>query len=161
LAAGALLLAALNFLTLLVAGHPWSITWGFTLWGAKLATVFGWDPTTSAFWSGGFQQRAIEASVFADVTSVMNIGIILGALCAAALAGRFRPGPTGGIGPLLAAVVGGIAMGYGARIGFGCNIGAFFSGIASTSLHGWIWIAAAMPGCAVGIKLRSVFNLPN
>ena len=30
-------------------------------------------------------------------------------------------------------------MGYGARIAFGCNIGAYFGGIASFSLHGWLW----------------------
>jgi uncharacterized membrane protein YedE/YeeE len=34
------------------------------------------------------------------------------------------------------AVVGGLLLGYGARIAFGCNIGAYFSGIAFTSLHG-------------------------
>ena len=50
-------------------------------------------------------------------------------------------------------------MGYGARIAFGCNIGAFFSGIASTSLHGWLWIAAALPGSWAGLKLRPLFGL--
>jgi uncharacterized protein len=40
-------LAALNWLTLLVAGHPWSVTWGFTLWGAKAAAASGWDATSS------------------------------------------------------------------------------------------------------------------
>lgn len=44
-------------------------------------------------------------------------------------------------------------MGYGARIAYGCNVGAFFSGIASTSLHGWLWIAAALPGSWVGLQL--------
>ena len=34
---GALALALLNIATLLVAGHPWSITFGFSLWGAKAA----------------------------------------------------------------------------------------------------------------------------
>ena len=37
-------------------------------------------------------------------------------------------------------------MGYGARLAFGCNIGALFSGIASGSLHGWLWMAAALAG---------------
>jgi hypothetical protein len=161
LAAGALLLALLNFSTLLLAGHPWSITWGFTLWGAKAAILLGWDPASSAFWSGGFQQAALENSITHDVTSVMNIGIMLGSLCAATLAGRFKPVAISAAGPLVAAVIGGLAMGYGARIAFGCNIGAFFSGIASTSLHGWLWIALALPGCWLGVKLRPLFGLPN
>ena len=37
LAAGAMLLALGNAATLLVDGHPWAITWGFTVWGAKAA----------------------------------------------------------------------------------------------------------------------------
>ncbi len=52
-------------------------------------------------------------------------------------------------------------MGYGARIAFGCNIGAFFSGVASTSLHGWLWIAAALPGTWIGVKLRPAFGMAN
>jgi hypothetical protein len=50
-------------------------------------------------------------------------------------------------------------MGYGARLSFGCNIGALFSGIASGSLHGWVWFAAAFAGSFVGIALRPIFGL--
>jgi hypothetical protein len=35
-------------------------------------------------------------------------------------------------------------MGHGVRIALGCDIGAFISGAASTSRHGWLWIAAAL-----------------
>jgi hypothetical protein len=52
-------------------------------------------------------------------------------------------------------------MGYGARIAYGCNIGAFFSGVASTSLHGWAWIIAALGGNAMGVRLRPWFGLRN
>ena len=44
------LLALLNWATLLVAGHAWSITWAFTLWGAKAASL--WDGTLRAVFSG-------------------------------------------------------------------------------------------------------------
>lgn len=50
--------------------------------------------------------------------------------------------------------------GYGARFAWGCNIGAFFSGVASGSLHGWLWIAAALAGNQAGIRLRPWFSLP-
>jgi hypothetical protein len=62
---------------------------------------------------------------------------------------------------LLAAVLGGLLMGYGARLAFGCNIGAFFSGVASFSLHGWLWIACALPGTWLGVRLRPLFGLAN
>ena len=152
----AFMLVILNFATLLIAGHPWSVTWGFTLWAAKVAVALGWDPATSPFWSGGFQAVALARPVLSDTTSVMNIGIMLGALAAASLAGKVRPNPRIGIAPLVTAVLGGLMLGYGARLAYGCNIGAFFSGVASTSLHGWVWIAAAIPGNIVGLRLKSM-----
>lgn len=159
--AGAALLAVLNLAVLVVAGHHWSITWGFTLWGAKGAQLAGWDPAGSAFWSAAFQRQALAGSVLTDITSLMNIGILIGALGGAAITGRFAPYARFTLRPLAAAVIGGLLMGYGARIAFGCNIGAFFSGVASTSLHGWLWIAAALPGNILGVRLRPWFGLEN
>lgn len=155
----ALLLALLNWATLLVAGHAWSITWAFSLWAAKTAVLFGWDPASSGFWSGGFQQAALARSVLSDTTSIMNIAILLGAMLAAALAGSYYKPLPRGHRPLLAAILAGLLMGYGARLSYGCNIGAFFSGIASTSLHGWLWIACALPGNWLGIALRRPFRM--
>ncbi len=153
------LLALLNWATLLVAGHAWSITWAFSLWAAKGAVLLGWDATTSGFWSGAFQQGALGRSILWDNTSVMNIGIMLGAFTAASLAGKF--GRRVPLPPLsiVAAAAGGLMMGYGARLSYGCNIGAFFSGVASASLHGWVWIACAIPGNVAGIRLRRLFRL--
>lgn len=157
----ALLLAFFNWLTLLIAGHPWSVTWAFALWSAKAAVFMGWDPATSGFWTGGFQERALNRSVFMDVTSVMNFGIMLGALMAAPLAGKVAPAVRIPVRSLLAAIIGGLLLGYGARLGYGCNIGAFFSGTASTSLHGWVWIICAVAGNIFGVKLRPYFRLQN
>ena len=56
-------------------------------------------------------------------------------------------------------VLGGLMLGYGARLAYGCNIGAFFSGVASTSLHGWVWILFAVIGNVVGVRLRPWFGL--
>ncbi len=158
---GAVLLAVLNFLVLIVAGHPWSITWAFALWGAKAAMALGWDPATAPFWDSGFQRQALQGSVIQDATSVTDVGIMLGALAAAGLTGRFALRLNMPLRSLAAAVIGGVTMGYGARIAYGCNIGAFFSGVASTSLHGWLWIAAALAGCWVGIRLRPRFGMEN
>jgi uncharacterized protein len=155
------LLALLNWLTLIVAGHAWSITWAFTLWSAKIAAGLGWDPATSAFWNSGFPARALSRSLWQDTTSIMNFGIVLGALGAAGLAGRFAPSANIPLRILLAAALGGLLMGYGARIAFGCNIGAFFSGAASTSLHGWVWIVFALAGTWLGVRLRPRFGLQN
>jgi len=89
---------------------------------------------------------------------VMDFGLVLGAFAAAGLAGSFRLRYRLSVREALTALLGGLAMGYGARIAYGCNIGAFFSGVASTSLHGWLWIAAALPGCWVGLSLLRRFS---
>jgi uncharacterized membrane protein YedE/YeeE len=114
---------------------------------------------TWTFWTWPAQARALESSVLADVTSVMDFGIILGAALAASLAGKFAPKAAIPLGSLMAAIVGGLLMGYGARLSFGCNIGALFSGIASGSLHGWLWFASAFVGSLAGTWARPLFGL--
>lgn len=158
---GAVALAVLNFATLGVAGHPWGITYGFTLWGAKAASALGIDLSAWEFWTWSYHRRALAGSVFDNSTSVMNMGILIGALLASGLAGRFAPVPPWKL-PLrsvMAALLGGLLMGYGARLAFGCNIGAYFGGVASASLHGWIWFVMAMAGSAVGTWVRPLFGL--
>lgn len=161
LVGGAVSLALLNSLTVVLAGRPWGVTRGFTLWAAKLAVLLGWNPDTSPLWSQGPLAASLQASLFADVTSVMNMGIVLGAALAAALAGRLSVRTPPAAAAWLAALLGGLMMGYGAWLAFGCNVGAYFSGIASTSLHGWLWIACALLGTAVGVRLRPWFGLPS
>lgn len=159
LAGAGLVLALLNIATELVAGHPWSITYGFGLWGAKIAGAVGVPVASWTFWTWPAQATALRAPVLADATSVMNFGIILGAGLAAALAGKFAPKAGLPFRSLAAAAIGGMLMGYGARLSFGCNIGALFSGIASGSLHAWLWFAAAFAGSALGVWLRPFFGL--
>src|SRR5690606_21067114 len=118
-----LVLALLNIATLLVAGHPWSITYGFGLWGAKIAQAAGVDVASWEFWTWPAQAQALNSSVLADTVSVMDFGLVLGAALAAAIAGKFAPKAKLPLGSLLAAIVGGVLMGYGARLSLGCNIG--------------------------------------
>jgi uncharacterized membrane protein YedE/YeeE len=159
LVAGAIGLAAVNIATLVIAGRPWGVTSAFALWGAKVLDAAGVGVAAWPYWSPPAQAAALEASVITDVTSVMNFGILLGALLASMLAGRFAPGWRVAGRSLAAAVIGGVLLGYGARAAYGCNIGAYFSGVASGSLHGWLWMVAAFGGNAVGTSLRPLFGM--
>jgi hypothetical protein len=156
---GVIGLALFGFITLLMAGYPWSITFAFGLWGAKIWSALGGDVANWAYWSSGYPAQALNQSVLADITSVMNFGIIFGAMLAAALAGKYAP--EGKIKPIriFTAVIGGLLLGYGARLAFGCNIGALLGGIASGSLHGWLWLVAAFTGGIVGVKIRVMLKL--
>ena len=158
-----LILAAGNVLTLAISGAPWSITFAFNVWGAKALEMAGVQMSQFEFWQWDYPAMALKDSVLTNIPSVMNFGLLLGAMLAAGLASRFNE--SSGTKPkgrqVLAAVVGGLLLGYGARLGFGCNVGALFSGIASASLHAWVWFASAFVGSWIGIQLRPWFRLPN
>ena len=154
-----LVIAVLCWLVFALSGHPWGVTFGFTLWGAKIAAALGVPVDSFVFWQWAGPRRALAHSVLADVSSLMDIGMILGAGAMAASAGGLRRQGWPGARQLVGAAIGGILMGIGARLGFGCNIGAFLAGIASGSLHGWIWFVAAMGGSWVGLRARPGFGL--
>jgi uncharacterized membrane protein YedE/YeeE len=44
-------------------------------------------------------------------------------------------------------------MGYGAGLGLGCTIGAFFSAIPSLALNGWVYAAALAVGAYIGVMI--------
>src|SRR5271170_4820344 len=159
LLAGAVALALGNFATLYLAGRPWGITSAFALWGSKIFAAAGVDVASWGYWHSAERAKQLQDSVFADITSVMDFGIILGALLASGLAGKFHPGWKVPARSLIAAVIGGLLLGYGARLAYGCNIGAYFSGIASSSVHGWLWLVAAFAGSVLGTYLRPWFGL--
>lgn len=154
---GAVALAVLNYATLALAGRPWGITSAFALWGAKVLDSLGVQVSSWVFWQAPANAKALASPVWQDVTTVMDLGIVLGALLAAGLAGRFAPSLKIPLPSLIAAVIGGLLLGYGSRLAYGCNIGAYFSGIASGSLHGWLWLIAAYMGNVIGVRLRPAF----
>ncbi len=156
---GAVGLALLSLATLLVAHHPWSITFAFGLWGTKLWAALGGDISSWSYWSHGYAATALGRSVLADATSIMDIGIILGAIAAAGLAGRFAPADSIRRRDILTAIAGGLLLGYGARLAFGCNIGGLLAGLVSGSLHGWLWLASGFTGSIIGVYLRQGFGL--
>lgn len=150
-------LIVVSVATILTLGRPWGITSGFALWGAKIASGVGLDVTAWPYWSGG-RARAIERSVFADATSVMNFALVAGAMAAAAAAARFAPLWRLTFRDVATAVIGGLMLGYGARLAYGCNIGAYLGGIVSGSLHGWLWGICAFAGSSIMALGRKRFG---
>jgi uncharacterized membrane protein YedE/YeeE len=156
---GAIVIGLLLIGVFAAGGHPWSVTFGFTVWGGKIATLLGLDLSHAEFWQWPGPKRALMDSVLGDTSSLTNLGMIFGAMAAAAGSRPFARASWPPASSLFAAAIGGLLMGWGARLGFGCNIGAFVGGVVSGSLHGWVWFAAALVGCGVGIKLRPAYGL--
>jgi uncharacterized protein len=158
---GAVVLGVLNAAVLYVSGQPWGVTSAFGLWGSKILGGLGVDVSHWAFWQVPANAKSLAGSVFADRVSVLDFGIMIGALVASAAGGAFVLHKRVPWRLALGSVLGGIAMGYGARLAGGCNIGAYFSGIASFSLHGWVWGVMALLGTFAGLRLRPLFGLTN
>jgi uncharacterized protein len=152
---GALAIAVLYGLHLIVAGQPWGIVYGLGLWGAKIATALGADLSTDLFWGYSPHAERIVEPLLWDTTSVTNIGLLYGALLASRWnAEAFKRKPWPGMTPLAVSIFAGLLMGYSSRLAYGCNVGAYLGGVASASLHGWVWFGLAFIGSIAGVKAR-------
>lgn len=156
----AALIAGLAVLNLLISGQSWGVVYGLGLWGAKLVQSTGVDVASGTFWSASANAERLHQSVLSDVTSLTNIGIIIGAFVVMQWRRALNQGQADEQVKLpqnslwLVMLLAGLVLGYSSRLAFGCNVGAYFSGIATGSVHGWVWFIAAFVGAGVGIRLR-------
>jgi uncharacterized membrane protein YedE/YeeE len=155
----AVALGLLGAANLVVGGQPWGIVYGLGLWGAKIVQACGIDLSHNAFWGLPAQQQQLHATLLADNTSITDLGMLLGALIVATWRGRVCPRMALPRRTWIASVLAGLLLGYSSRLAFGCNVGAYFSGIATSSLHGWIWFACAFAGSLLGVRLRARLSL--
>ncbi|PIG09967.1 hypothetical protein CLU84_2938 [Comamonas sp. 26] len=154
---GAVLLAVLATLNLIIAGQPWGVVYGFGLWAAKVANATGAiDLASNWFWSQPGNAARLHETVLLDVTSITNIGILGGALWIAAGKPATAKALTGT--QWVVALVAGLVLGYSSRLAFGCNVGAMLSGISTGSIHGWIWVPLAFAGTIFGLRIRRHFG---
>jgi len=154
---GAVLLSVFQIVTFAVTGNPWGVSGVLANWGAWLFEAVGGSVDRWFYFSSPGAQATLEAGILNYGGSWRNLGIIAGALFATLMASGFKFKKIKSFKQVLAAVLGGLLMGYGARIAFGCNIGALFSGICSLSLSGWVFAIFMFFGAIVGSKLLVKF----
>ena len=134
----ALVIAALNVF-LFAYDKPWTASDGLRNWGDSLFHLLGVidqpDLLLPLLYSG----------------SVLNIGLLLGGLVAALLSREFAVRPAPGA-ELLKGALGGLFMGAGAMLSFGCNIGGFFSALAALSASGLAMMAGLIIGAFIGTR---------
>ncbi len=134
----ALLVGTLNVF-LFAFDRPWTASDGFRNWGDWLLQ------------SMGILNRPDLISPFLYSGSILNLGLLMGAFAAALLGRKFaiRVAP---FGELLKGGVGGLLMGIGANVAFGCNIGGFFSAVAALSLSGFAMMLGLGIGSYLGLR---------
>lgn len=154
---GAVLLSILQIVILATTNKPWGISSSFPYWGAWLYEIIGGSVDSWYYFDGRVPQKILNLGFLKHPDSIRNMGIIFGALLASLLASQFRIKKIKSFKQVIAAILGGLLMGYGSRIALGCNIGAMYSGIASLSLSGWIFGLLLFLGAIVGSKLLIKF----
>lgn len=151
---GAVLLAVLAGALMNATGSPWGVTTALTYWGAWAWGLVGGDPHSWAYFadtSPAFNKPGVN--IINHGGSLIDIGLIFGAFAATLLASQFKIKNVKSSRQVWGAILGGLAMGIGARMSFGCNIGALFSGVPSMSLHGWVFTVFIFLGAIIGSRL--------
>jgi hypothetical protein len=138
---GAVLLAILATLNLIIAGQPWGVVYGFGLWAAKIVNATGAvDLASNWFWSQPGNAARLHETVLLDMTSITNIGILGGAVdCRRQARGQARK--RNGSWPWWRDWCSAIA-----RAWLSAAMCALLLGISTGSIHGWIWVPLAFAG---------------
>jgi hypothetical protein len=136
---GAAVLVATVNVFLFAFDRPWTASDGMRNWGDWALTGLG------------VLHRPDLAAPWLYSGSLLNLGVLLGGLVAALLSREFaiRVPP---IGELVKGGLGGLLMGVGAVLAFGCNIGGFFSATSALSLAGLGMMVGLGAGAFVAIR---------
>jgi uncharacterized membrane protein YedE/YeeE len=152
---GAVIMAILAVSMAVFAG-AWGVIGPFAIWGGKALGLLGVNADSWKIFNGSIAQYRF----LNNQGSITDIALIFGALISCLLASQWKLRMIKSIRQVWAAVVGGLLMGIGTRIAPACNIGAMFSSIPSFSLSGWIYLASASVGAAVGGRMLVRWFIP-
>lgn len=150
---GAVMLSVFQIVTLATTGNPWGVSGVLANWGAWIFEAVGGSVDKWYYFSSEGAQAVLDRGFLKDPGTMRNLGIISGALFSSLIASGFKIKKIKTGRQVAAAILGGLFMGYGARIAFGCNIGALYSGIATMSVSGWVFGIFIFLGAIVGSKL--------
>jgi uncharacterized membrane protein YedE/YeeE len=136
--AAAILVATINVF-LFAFDRPWTASDGMRNWGDWILTGLG------------VVRRPDLIAPWLYSGSLLNLGVLLGGCAAALLAAEFaiRVPPRG---ELAKGSGGGLLMGVGAMLAFGCNVGGFFSAVSALSLSGLGMMVGLGAGAILGLR---------
>jgi uncharacterized membrane protein YedE/YeeE len=146
-------LAGLNVAAFLV-DTPLGVTGELAAWADRAAGLVGLaaGPLLGADTLAGCN-LAIGSLGVVNATTLLDVGLVFGALLAALAAREFKVRAPRQRRRYVQSFGGGTLMGYGAGIGIGCTIGAFLSAIPSLGLSGWVFGVALLLGGGLGTRI--------
>lgn len=150
---GGIILGFLNIFLLFGTGAPWKITTSFLYLGVGFLNKLGINTDNWYYFRTYGTGLGEGETYFNNGLIIMAIAMILGSLISVLFASKFKFKKIKDKKQLIFALLGGIIMGYGTRLSFGCNIGAYFSAIPSLSLHGWVFGIFMFVGAWIGSKI--------
>jgi len=106
----------------------------------------------SNLWAYYTQYKLLDNPPLTSGSTLFNLGLIFGAFATAMLAGEFKVSIPAKKIRFVQGFVGGFLMGFGARLGMGCNIGAFFTAVPSLALAAWVFAPGLAIGAWLGVK---------
>jgi uncharacterized membrane protein YedE/YeeE len=146
-------LAGLNVAAYLV-DTPLGVTGELAAWADRAAGVLGLAaPALIGADTLAGCNLALGSLGVINGSTLLDAGLVCGALLAALAAREFKVRLPRQRRRYVQSVAGGVLMGYGAGIGVGCTIGAFFSAIPSLGLSGWVFGAALLAGAGIGTHI--------
>ena len=157
---GGVLLSIIFITITITTGKNWGITSTFIYWGAWMLEPFGIDSSSIGYFTEHAKHlKALQGGFLTHPASFRNVGLFVGALAFALTSWGFNIKSDWRFKQILSFAIGGVFMGYGARLGSGCNIGAFYSALSSFSLSGFVFGIALFFGGYVGLKISDKLNL--
>ncbi len=152
------LVMSILFITIYpIFGKGWGVSTTYGNWFGSALVLFGANAENLASWAN-VNVTQFTTPLMSDAGSWQNIGILLGALIAGLLGGKFTTEFKAGlkVRPLeiVLFLAGGILMGAGTRMSHGCNVGALYTPITNFSLSGWFYFFMLFAGGWVGNSIR-------
>jgi len=161
--AAGVLIGLLAVLQIIVVRSPWYITgpenqfggWLFYVLSGGLLNTKEWDYFNPQ--SPMFVAPAAAPWEFANKEFMIVWGFMLGAMIAKALEGNWRLRWPANRAVVLMSIVGGLMLGFGARLALGCNVGNFVATIQSLVFSGFVFFLGMALGTFVATRLIEDF----
>lgn len=139
---GAILLVVVTS-ALVSSGLFWGVYGGLKLWGDWFNNAIGLGPLLGL-------KEELQSPLLHRI-SLMDITLVIGAFCAALMAGQFRISRPPAL-EFVTGAAGGALMGVGASLAGGCTTGGFFTPLMFASPAGWAMWLGLVAGAVLGLK---------